>query len=46
MKLKKEEKQLLINSKDENDWYKICDDIKARRFSRKNSLPCLAGNAA
>ena len=31
MKLKKEEKQLLINSKDENDWYKICDDIKARR---------------
>jgi len=31
MKLKEEEKQLLINSKDENDWYKICDDIKARR---------------
>ena len=31
MKLTKEEKQLLINSKDEADWYSICDDIKDRR---------------
>ena len=31
MKLTEEEKQLLINAKDESSWYAICDDIKARR---------------
>tara|TARA_Y100000996_G_C22548705_1_gene652877 strand:+ start:2136 stop:2810 length:675 start_codon:yes stop_codon:yes gene_type:complete len=31
MRLTEEEKQLLINAKDETDWYSICDDIKARR---------------
>ena len=31
MRLTEEEKQLLIHSKDEADWYKICDDIKSRR---------------
>ena len=28
MKLTKEEKDLLINAKDEVVWYSICDDIK------------------
>ena len=31
MRLTEEEKQLLIHTKDEADWYKICDDIKSRR---------------
>ena len=31
MRLTEEEKQLLIHAKDEANWYKICDDIKARR---------------
>ena len=31
MKLTKEEKKLLINAKDESDWYSICTDIKDRR---------------
>ena len=31
MKLTKEETQLLINAKNEPDWYSICDDIKDRR---------------
>ena len=31
MKLTKEEKQSLIQAKDESHWYALCDDIKARR---------------
>jgi len=31
MKLTKEERSQLISCSNENDWYSICDDIKARR---------------
>tara|TARA_Y100001970_G_C14155391_1_gene815229 strand:+ start:1043 stop:1225 length:183 start_codon:yes stop_codon:yes gene_type:complete len=31
MKLIDEEKEKLMKSKDENAWYKICDEIKDRR---------------
>ena len=31
MQLIEEEREKLIQSKDENSWYKICDEIKARR---------------
>tara|TARA_Y100000996_G_scaffold375851_1_gene326878 strand:- start:395 stop:1069 length:675 start_codon:yes stop_codon:yes gene_type:complete len=31
MKLTQDEKQSLIQAKNESDWYAICDDIKARR---------------
>lgn len=31
MRLVKEEKDKLISSKDEKEWYKICDQIKERR---------------
>tara|TARA_Y100001970_G_scaffold41940_1_gene52115 strand:- start:18445 stop:19119 length:675 start_codon:yes stop_codon:yes gene_type:complete len=31
MKLTEEEKQLLIQAKDESHWYSLCDDIKAKR---------------
>ena len=31
MKLTKDEKQSLINAKDETAWYQKCDEIKARR---------------
>ena len=31
MKLIEEEKEKLLKTKDEDAWYKICDEIKARR---------------
>ena len=31
MQLIKEEKEKLLKSKDEDNWYQICDEIKARR---------------
>ena len=31
MKLIEEEKEKLLHAKDENTWYSICDEIKARR---------------
>ena len=31
MKLIEEEKEKLLKAKDEDAWYKICDEIKARR---------------
>ena len=31
MKLLQEEKEKLMNTKDENSWYAICDEIKDRR---------------
>ena len=31
MQLIEEEKEKLMQTKDENSWYKICDEIKARR---------------
>ena len=31
MKLIEEEKEKLLKAKDENTWYQICDEIKARR---------------
>ena len=31
MQLTKEEKEKLLQSKDENAWYQVCDEIKARR---------------
>ena len=31
MQLIEEEKEKLLNSKDEVTWYKVCDEIKARR---------------
>ena len=31
MQLIEGEKEKLIKSKDENSWYKVCDEIKARR---------------
>jgi len=31
MQLIEEEKEKLLNSKDEAAWYKVCDEIKARR---------------
>ncbi len=31
MKLMEEEKEKLMKSKDEKEWYKICDQIKDRR---------------
>ena len=31
MQLIKEEKEKLLQAKDENSWYKVCDEIKARR---------------
>ena len=31
MKLIEEEKQKLLNAKDQDTWYKICDEIKERR---------------
>ena len=31
MQLIEEEKDKLLKTKDENAWYKVCDEIKARR---------------
>ena len=31
MKLIDEEKETLSKTKDEKEWYKVCDEIKARR---------------
>ena len=31
MQLIEEEKEKLLNTKDEKTWYKVCDEIKARR---------------
>ena len=31
MKLIKEEKEKLLSAKDEQAWYKVCDEIKDRR---------------
>ena len=31
MQLIEEEKEKLLNAKDENAWYQVCDEIKARR---------------
>jgi len=31
MKLIKDEKEKLLNAKDEKEWYTVCDDIKNRR---------------
>ena len=31
MQLIKEEKEKLLNARDENVWYQVCDEIKARR---------------
>ena len=31
MQLIEEEKEKLLKSKDEDNWYQICDEIKARR---------------
>ena len=31
MQLIEEEKEKLINAKDEKAWYQVCDEIKARR---------------
>ena len=31
MQLIKEEKEKLLNARDENAWYQVCDEIKARR---------------
>ena len=31
MQLIEEEKEKLLNARDENAWYQICDEIKARR---------------
>ena len=31
MKLIDEEKEKLLKTTDENSWYKVCDEIKARR---------------
>ena len=31
MQLIEEEKEKLLKSKDEKAWYKVCDEIKARR---------------
>ena len=31
MKLIDEEKEKLLSAKDEQAWYKVCDEIKARR---------------
>ena len=31
MKLIEEEKEKLLKAKDEEAWYKVCDEIKARR---------------
>ena len=31
MQLIKEEKEKLLQAKDESAWYKVCDEIKARR---------------
>ena len=31
MKLIKEEKEKLMQSKDEKQWYQVCDEIKERR---------------
>ena len=31
MQLIEEEKEKLLKSKDEKSWYKVCDEIKARR---------------
>ena len=31
MKLIKEEKEKLLNGKDEKEWYAVCDEIKDRR---------------
>ena len=31
MKLIEEEKEKLLKAKDEDAWYKVCDEIKARR---------------
>ena len=31
MQLIEEEKEKLLNARDENAWYQVCDEIKARR---------------
>ena len=31
MQLIEEEKEKLLNARDENSWYQVCDEIKARR---------------
>ena len=31
MQLIEEEKEKLLNTKDEKTWYKVCDEIKTRR---------------